>query len=327
MRFRLVGLLAFCVYFDKIGAIATQGPNRAVVGVCQSYSVQKAISPGGALEARASVGCGSCASGQKCCEPKNAAPFCIPEDSSCCGRTWCSAGFQCCEYGDNNGGCCPIGGKCAVGGRGCCKDGEQCFGPFRCHNFGSIACTMGEVDSFLCCSAAYPYCRWDPSFGYGCLDSEDTQSVIEGTQSVIRSRSESPNASFITSTIESRSRTTATATSTSSSGNEVVTSVPNTSERTRKEPHTLSATSLTTALPGTFSTTTDTNMTTGSETKRFSGTRGSTTTTAKPGTTVAATGTASPSDTSTAIGAGFADLSRGLGWGAIFVWLARLLIV
>ncbi|KAG0132033.1 hypothetical protein HOY82DRAFT_669629 [Tuber indicum] len=319
MRFNLVGLLVLYVCFDKIGAFATQWSNSAMVGVCPSYSVQKAIPPGGALEARASVDCGSCVPGHKCCEPKDAAPFCIPEDACCCGRTWCSAGFQCCEYGGGNGGCCPIGWKCAVWGRGCCKDGEQCLGPFRCHDFGSTACAIGEADSFLCCSAAYPYCRWDPSFGYGCLDSE-------GIQSVIRSRSESTNASSTPSTIESGSQTTATATPTSSSGNEVVTSVPNAPERTRKETHTPPATSLTTAPSGAFSTTTSTNMTTSSGTKRFSGTKGSTTATTGVGTTVGATGTASPSDTSTAIGAGFADLSKGLGWGAIFVWLARLLI-
>ena len=112
----------------------------------------------------------------------------------------------------------------------------------------------------------------------------------------------------------------------SRSGGEVGTSVLSTSERTLKETHTLPTTSMIATLPDTFSTTTGANMTTSSKSKRSSSTKGSTTRTG-PGTTVAATGTASPSDTSTAIGAGFADLSKGLGWGAIFVWLAGLLII
>lgn len=105
-----------------------------------------------------------------------------------------------------------------------------------------------------------------------------------------------------------------------------MTSVLSTSERTQKETHTLPATSVAATLPNTFSTTTGLNMTTSTGSKRVSSTKGSTTRTG-PGTTAGATGTASPTDTSTAIGAGFAGLSKGLGWGAIFVWLARLLIV
>ncbi|PUU78233.1 hypothetical protein B9Z19DRAFT_1143332 [Tuber borchii] len=308
MRFNLVGVFALYVCFYTIGTFATQGPNKAVVGVCQSYSVQKAIFLGGALEARAPVDCGNCPPGQKCCEPRDAALFCVPEGATCCGRTWCSAGFQCCEYGDSNGGCCPIDGNCAVGGRGCCKKG--------CHNFGSTVCTMREVDPFLCCNqlkllkAAYPYCRWDPSFGYGCFNSEGDQPVTS---------SEPTNVSSTPSTRGTGSHSTTTATSISRSGSDVGTNVLSTSERTQKETHSLPTTSSTiVTLPDTSSTTTGANMTTSSKSKRSSSTKGSTTRT-RPGTTVAATGTASPSDTSTAIGAGFADLSKGLGWGAIFV--------
>ncbi|PWW75495.1 hypothetical protein C7212DRAFT_344856 [Tuber magnatum] len=291
MHFNLVGLLAFWACFDKIEAFATQRPNRGVEVVCQSYSVEKAMFPRGVLEARAPVDCESCASSEKCCKPKDAAPFCIPEDASCCGRTWCSPGFQCYKSGDYTEGCCPIGGTCAVGGSGCCKEG--------CHDFGSTACTMGEVDPSLCCSAAYPNCRWDSSLGYGCFDSEGTQSVT---------RSESTNASSTPSTpstIETGSRTTATTTS----GNVVGTSAPSTLEMTREETHTLPTASPTATLPGTLPNTADINVTASSGTKQSSATRISTTT-AGPGTAVAATGTASPSDTSTAIGAGFADLSK-----------------
>ncbi|RPA96488.1 hypothetical protein L873DRAFT_1811351 [Choiromyces venosus 120613-1] len=316
MRFNLASLLALYFCCGVIGAFAIQRSDKAVVGVCPSYFVQEAIFPGGTLEARASVGCGNCAPGQKCCEPKNAAPFCVPEDASCCGRTWCSAGHQCCEYDDSNGGCCPAGGKCAIGGRGCCKEGESCFGPFSCHDFGSTECTMGEVDYFLCCNAAHPHCRWDPSFGYGCFNTEGIQSVIS---------SKSTNAPSAPSTTETRSQATATGTSTSSSGSEVVTSVPSTLETTREGTQSLPVSSLTLTLPGTFSATTGTNMTTSSGSKRSSSTKGSTTTTGT-GTTVTATGTASPSETSTAIGAGFADLSKGLGWGTVLVWLAGLLV-
>lgn len=65
MRFNLVGLLALCVCFDEIGTFASQRPNSYVVGVCQSYSVEKAVFPGGALEARAPVDCENCAPGGK----------------------------------------------------------------------------------------------------------------------------------------------------------------------------------------------------------------------------------------------------------------------
>ena len=65
MHFNLVGVLALYVCFYAIGTFAAQRPDRAVVGVCQSYSVQKAIFSGGALEARAPVDCRNCPPGRK----------------------------------------------------------------------------------------------------------------------------------------------------------------------------------------------------------------------------------------------------------------------